>query len=105
MFENFKALLHSNTDLLKSWAVTVGLDDSYCIRKQFTIEEGMSYNDICMNVVTLSHVPEIMMLIEKKENADGNHHIAICITISATEASTLTGDCQRLALSVERIIN
>lgn len=104
MFENFKALLHSNDDLLKSWAVTNSPDQSYSIHKEFIIEHGMSYSDICMDVMSLTHIPEIMMRIEKRESSDGYHTISICITISATDASTLTVDCQRLALSVERFI-
>jgi len=105
MFENFKALLHSNETLLKTWAISNKADHSFCISKEFNFEEGMCYSDICMEMLGLGHSSNILVEIEKRESSSGDHHIVVSITISATEAETLTADCQKLALSVERLIH
>lgn len=105
MFENFKALLHSNETLLKTWAISNKADHSFCITKEFNLVDGMCYSDICMEMLGLGHSADILMEIEKRESKSGDHQLVVSITISATEAETLTADCQKLALSVERILH
>lgn len=105
MFENFKALLRSNATLLKTWAISNKADHSYCITKEFNLEEGMCYSDICMDVLELGHGANILMEIEKRKSSSGDQRVVVSITISATEAETLTADCEQLALSVERLLH
>jgi len=101
MFENFKARLHSNSDILKSWESASVADHTYSITKEFNLE-GYQYSDICMAILDLRHVPEIMLSMERRESCIGDHKLIVSITISATEAESLTSDCQKLALSIEK---
>lgn len=105
MFEHFKARLHSNEVLLKSWQITNKSDDAYQITKEFNFDDIACYSDICTEMLKLEHSPSVLVKIEKIENKSGNHQLVVCITISATEAETLSIDCQKLALSVEHLIS
>jgi len=104
MFENLKALLHSNETLLKSWKTQNKSEAPYSITKEFNLSDDMNYNDICINLLALEHVPEIMISIEKKVMDDSSHAIVVSITISATTASKFTCKCEKLALAIEDVI-
>lgn len=105
MFENFKALFHSNEELLKTWIINNQSNCSFSLTKEFKLEEGMCYGDICMEMLGLGHSSNILMEIEKRESTNQGHQLVVSITISASEAETLIADCQKLALSVERLLH
>lgn len=99
-----KTQQQSNEAILKTWVPSNKSDNSYCIVKEFHLEDETCYGDLCMKILKLEHGPNILMEIEKREITKPSRYSVISVTISATEAKVLTVDCQKLALSVEQLI-